>query len=615
MGETDDTLRPAQVGRYRLLARIGAGGMGTVYRAHDPQLNRIVAVKLPQFTGEPELQAQRIQRFQREARAAASVLHPHVCPIFDVGEQEGQPFIVMAFLDGPSLVQRLGKGRFEDVGETVKIVEQLLGGLAAVHAHGIVHRDLKPGNVLFDSDGRAVLTDFGLARPEEGESLTSDGVILGTPSHMAPEQAASQRERIGPWTDLYSLGVIFYQMVTGRLPFEGGILDVLHSIVYEEPPPPAQFRPELDPALEAVILKALRKEPGDRYQSASAFGAALNSFAAGAAALQAPEITARPTELPSAISGHPARHWTWTRALGWVAGGLIIVAMASFLTFLGLRAALESEFGFIILWLVSLGPLSYLGGLLGVSIWGWIEALHVPEGLLHFAREGMMDSARAAISRGISPNVRNYLGETPLLLAAANGHGEIVKLLLLYGANPALPDMFGQTAISAAQAKGYTDIVEVLRSAASRAEFTTSQIIWRPNARLWLTACITVGMILVMGPAYFSSVHPITPEQFVQLAEAKQIRDVRRYVRESDLLLIGELENRLQIGRDPVWLPSKQFWLTAKVSSEQWLVIAEQGPVFVGVRIDELAREINPSLTHAPERGLDLLCKTESCAI
>jgi serine/threonine protein kinase len=190
MGPTNDTPRPVQVGRYQLLARVGAGGMGTVYRAHDPQLNRVVAVKLPQFTGEPEQQAQRIERFQREARAAASVLHPHVCPIFDVGEQDGQPFIVMAFLDGPSLAQRLAKGRFEEVAEAVKIVEQLLGALSAVHAHGIVHRDLKPGNVLFDTAGRAVLTDFGLARPEEAEPLTSEGVALGTPSYMAPEQAA-----------------------------------------------------------------------------------------------------------------------------------------------------------------------------------------------------------------------------------------------------------------------------------------------------------------------------------------------------------------------------------------------------------------------------------------
>jgi hypothetical protein len=570
--------------------------MGTVYRAHDPQLNRVVAVKLPQFRGSAEEQDQRIERFQREARAAASVLHPHVCPIFDVGEQDGQPYIVMAFLEGPSLAQRLAKGRFEDVGEAVKIVEQLLGALDAVHAHRIVHRDLKPGNVLFDAAGRAVLTDFGLARPEEAEPLTSEGVALGTPSYMAPEQAAGQRDRVGPWTDLYSLGVILYQMVTGRLPFEGSMLDVLNRIVYEEPLPPTQFRPELDPALQAVIMKALQKEPRDRYQTADDFAEALRPFAPGAAALQAPAVAARLVDLPSSVAsvaGRPARRWTWTRALGWVLGGLLIAAAARILSYLCLGAADQDNIIDTIerCWIVAL---SYLVGLLGVSIWGWIESLHVPEGLLHFARKGMIVHARATIAGGVSPNVRNDLGETPLLLAAANGHGEMVKYLLLNGSNPSFPDIFGQTAISAARAKGHTDIVDVLNSTSLRPDHISHPTPWRPNARLWLVVCITIGVSWKVGMTYFSSFRAISLKQFVQLIESKQIREVGI----SSGYWFGELKDRFQTGRDPMWLPSKKI-CAIQEKGRGWQQLMEKyngGEITLFINDESIKRDIWPGI-------------------
>src|SRR5262249_6361936 len=195
----------------------------------------------------------RIERFQREARAAARVLwHPNVCPIFDVGVHEGQPYVVMALVEGESLAQRLAaRGRYEDVAEAAALIRQVLDGLAAIHARGIIHRDLKPASILLERDGRAVVTDFGLARPEaEAGQLTSEGVILGTPAYMAPEQAAGQSDRIGPWTDLYSLGVVLYQMLTGRLPFTGTVPAMLAQILRDEPPSPREFRPDLDAALE-----------------------------------------------------------------------------------------------------------------------------------------------------------------------------------------------------------------------------------------------------------------------------------------------------------------------------------------------------------------------------
>jgi tRNA A-37 threonylcarbamoyl transferase component Bud32 len=271
---------PEQIGRYRILARLGAGGMGTVYKAHDPQLDRVVALKLPRFDGPQHDRTTRVQRFQREARAAAQVFHPHVCPIFDVGDYNGQPYVVMAYVEGRSLAERLAsERRFEDVTQAVVLIRQVLDALEAVHARGIIHRDLKPGNIMIDQAGRAILTDFGLARPENDvEHLTSDGVIVGTPAYMAPEQAAGQAERIGPWTDLYSLGVVLFQMLTGRLPFEGPGMTVFAKILQEPAPPPSTLRTDLDPSLEEVVRKALAKDTAERYQNTRQLAEALDDW-------------------------------------------------------------------------------------------------------------------------------------------------------------------------------------------------------------------------------------------------------------------------------------------------------------------------------------------------
>jgi hypothetical protein len=268
---------PVLIGRYRVLGLLGEGGMGTVHKALDPHLDRVVALKVPRFDGPADQVAGRLQRFQREARAAARVFHPHVCPIFDVSEFEGRPFVVMPFIEGESLAARLDRrGRCDDPVEALRLIDQVLDALGAVHDHGVIHRDLKPGNVLLDAAGRAILTDFGLARPtDDAERLTSDGAVVGTPAYMAPEQAAGQPDRIGPWTDLYSVGVLLYRMLTGRLPFEGPGLAVLAQIVNDRPPPPSSLRPDLDRALEAVLLRALARDPKERYQSAREFREAL----------------------------------------------------------------------------------------------------------------------------------------------------------------------------------------------------------------------------------------------------------------------------------------------------------------------------------------------------
>jgi WD40 repeat protein/serine/threonine protein kinase len=271
---------PEQFGRYRILAEIGAGGMGTVYKAHDPQLDRVVAVKVPRLDAVGQDDPTWVRRFLREARIAAAVRHPHVCPIYDVGEHGRTPYVVMAYIDGPSLAACLRLGdRFSRPAEAARVARQVAEALVAIHARGLIHRDLKPANILIDGDGQAILTDFGLARPEQdSEHLTASGALAGTPAFMAPEQAAGESGRIGPRTDLYALGVVLYRMLAGRMPFSGPPVTVLWKIVHETPPALSELRPGLDPVLEEIVRKAMAARPEDRFSSAQDLAAALDHW-------------------------------------------------------------------------------------------------------------------------------------------------------------------------------------------------------------------------------------------------------------------------------------------------------------------------------------------------
>jgi serine/threonine protein kinase len=259
---------------------LGEGGMGTVYKARDPKLDRLVAIKVPRFDVPRSDLMLVVQRFLREARSAAQVRHPNVCPIYDVDEHEGVPFVVMAYVEGQSLAEFLRSTRADsDVREAVQLVRQVAVGLRAVHSHGIVHRDLKPANILLDRDGQPLLTDFGLARPEhETQRLTMHGAVIGTPGYMAPEQAAGDADKIGAATDIYSLGVLLYVILTGRLPYQGSALTVLMKQLDEAPPPPSSFRADLSRDLEEIILKAMARKPDDRYQSAQQLIDALDGW-------------------------------------------------------------------------------------------------------------------------------------------------------------------------------------------------------------------------------------------------------------------------------------------------------------------------------------------------
>jgi len=272
---------PWVIGRYRVVELIGQGGMGTVYRGHDPELDRVVAIKVPRYP--MPLESSLRTRFLREARAAARVRHVNVCPVYDVGEHQGWSYVVMAYIDGRSLAEQFADGRPLECRRAVLLAAQVARALEAVHAHGIIHRDLKPGNILIDPSGQALVSDFGLARPEnDTEQLSADGAVIGTPAYMAPEQAAGKSTSVGRWSDLYSLGVVLYQMLTGRLPFEAeSARALLDKSMHEKPAPPSQYRPDLDPALEAIVLKAMAARVEDRFQSARDMAEALERWLAG----------------------------------------------------------------------------------------------------------------------------------------------------------------------------------------------------------------------------------------------------------------------------------------------------------------------------------------------
>jgi serine/threonine-protein kinase len=249
-------------GRYRLEARIGAGGMSTVYRALDETLQRRVAIKL--MNREVTSDSDQLERFRREARAVAQLSHPHIVGVIDAGEDEGRPYIVFEFVDGETLKERIRKHGQLPVAEAVAYAIEIARALGAAHARHIVHRDVKPQNVLIDEEGSAKVTDFGIARTLDEEGLTADGRVLGTTDYVSPEQALGRP--VTGQSDLYSLGVVLYEMLTGEVPFKGDSqVAVAMKHVRESIPDVQVRRPEVSAALAAVVDRATAKRLEERY--------------------------------------------------------------------------------------------------------------------------------------------------------------------------------------------------------------------------------------------------------------------------------------------------------------------------------------------------------------
>ena len=298
---------PATFGRYQLLRKLGEGGMGTVYLARDTQLDRQVALKVPRLGDDDQPSPQFLKRFFREARAAAALRHPNVCPIYDVGEVEGTPYLTLAYVEGYALSRLVEPARPLAQGPAARIVGKLALAMQEAHARGVVHRDLKPSNIMIDSRGEPVVMDFGLARLNDtAESrLTHPGTLLGTPAYMAPEQILGEPGTAGPVCDIYALGVILYELLTGRLPFEGPVLSILTRIQTEAPPPPSKHRPDLAAELEAICLKAMARSAEDRYPSMAGLAEALSHHFDETRDLPGP-APAPAAEPGSAGSGDPA---------------------------------------------------------------------------------------------------------------------------------------------------------------------------------------------------------------------------------------------------------------------------------------------------------------------
>jgi serine/threonine-protein kinase len=249
-------------GRYRLQARIGSGGMSTVYRASDETLERQVAIKL--MNREVSTDSDQLERFRREARAVAQLSHPHVVGVIDAGEDDGRPYIVFEYVEGETLKQLIRREGRLPVPEAVAYAIEIARALGAAHARHIVHRDVKPQNVLIDEEGSAKVTDFGIARTLDEEGLTADGRVIGTTDYVAPEQALGHV--VTGQSDLYSLGVVLYEMLTGEVPFKGeSQVAVAMKHVREELPDVQRKRPEVSASLAAVLDRATAKRPENRY--------------------------------------------------------------------------------------------------------------------------------------------------------------------------------------------------------------------------------------------------------------------------------------------------------------------------------------------------------------
>lgn len=362
-GDVDSAGRVAvsgQFGGYELIEKIGEGGMGVVYKARQKGLGRIVALKMIQRG--VLASADDVARFRAEAAAAAHLEHPQIIPVYEVGQQDGEPFFSMKYIAGSTLAKKLADGPLAPR-DTAALLLPVCRAIAHAHQQGIIHRDLKPSNILIDADGQPLVGDFGLAKridvggaegsASAGEALTRTGAILGSPSYMSPEQAAGSRGNVGPASDVYSLGAILYQCLTGRPPFQAASpVDVVMMVLEQDPVLPRLLNPRADADLEMIALKCLQKPAELRYKSAAALADDLAAYLANE------PISARSTNVTQLVSRilrethHAGILENW--GLLWMWHSLVLLVLCLLTNWLQWRAVASRE-PYVGLWVVGLG--------------------------------------------------------------------------------------------------------------------------------------------------------------------------------------------------------------------------------------------------------------------
>jgi serine/threonine-protein kinase len=283
-----------RIGKYRIIGELGRGTMGEVYKAHDPVLNRFVALKTLPLKPGPDTET--LQRFQREAQAAALLNHPNIVTVHDFGEEGGLLYMAMELLEGIDLREAIDRQLFSSLDEKLSAMDAVLAALDYAHAKGVIHRDIKPANIHLGKDRQVKIMDFGLARVSTSE-MTQEGIVLGTPNYMSPEQALG--DKVDGRTDLFSSGAVLYELITGHKPFEADTTpSVLFQVVHKQPPPVRRWAPEMPPAVVAVVNRALEKDLKQRFPSAGDMRAALSIARNGAKAAPATAAPMRPVLSP-----------------------------------------------------------------------------------------------------------------------------------------------------------------------------------------------------------------------------------------------------------------------------------------------------------------------------